>query len=100
MNHDIWPELGKQPLDDRFVSNGVLDKFQIRVRREIVAAAGREVVDTDNLVSPREQHVDHARSDLPRGAGDKYLHIVFPLVVEQKRKARPTSPRALVTAKP
>ena len=47
---------------------------------EVLAAAGREVVDDRHLVAAREQRVDQIRADEAGAAGDQSLHRASPIL--------------------
>ena len=62
------------PSTTRALDDAVLDQAQPRVRLQIVAPAGGEIVDRHDLVAARQQHIDDGRADLARTAGDEHFH--------------------------
>ena len=65
--------LGAQLLDDAVERLEVDDAqdLEVRLAREAPLAAGREVVDDDDLGAVGEQAVDDVRADEPGAAGDQ-----------------------------
>src|SRR5438067_6423838 len=56
-------EVVEQPIDQRAVDDGALDDGQIRRRTQVVAPAGRIVVDHQYVVAARMQAIGDVRSD-------------------------------------
>src|SRR5207248_2199789 len=52
----------------------VLDEAQPRMRLQIVAPPGREIIDREDLVAAGEQQIDQSRADEARPTSHKNLH--------------------------
>jgi hypothetical protein len=75
VHHDVGTKVADQPVDDAPVDNAVLDQLQPRLRFQIIAPAGREIINREDFVAAGEQQVDDGRADETRPAGYKYFHI-------------------------
>ena len=71
MEDDVRPELRAERLD-----RGIADVelVELGAGGEVLARAGREVVDNVHLVPAREQRVDDMGADEPRAACDERTH--------------------------
>src|SRR5204863_5796859 len=96
VNDDIWAEIADQRIDDALVDDAVLDEAQPRMRLQIVAPPGREIIDREHLVAAGEQQIDQGRADEARATGHKNLHhenisVAFSCVLERGLTARQPS---------
>ena len=73
VDDDVRRDRPRRPRDDVLVGDRALDYEQLRVRGQVVAPAGRVVVDDDDVVAPLEQAVGKVRPDEARAAGDQNL---------------------------
>ena len=62
VDHDIGLEVANQADRQSQRRRSYLDELDRRMRREIVAPAGREIVDRQHLVAARQQQVDRRSS--------------------------------------
>ncbi len=74
MDDDIRAEIADQRIDDALVDDAVLDEAQPRMRLQIVAPPGREIIDREHLVAAGEQQIDQCRADEARPTSHKNLH--------------------------
>src|SRR5262249_32921510 len=76
-------------LHETGVRDGTLDDLEPGMRREVVSAAGRVVVDDENLVAPREETIDQVRADEARPSRHEHLHVSASL--SRSSRNRPAS---------
>ena len=75
MHHDVGAKIADQPVDDALVDDAVLDELQPRLRLQIIASAGREIINREDFVAAGEQQIDDGRADETRPAGYENFHI-------------------------
>src|SRR5581483_6823612 len=83
----LLEKLTQQP---RF-GDRALDEAQPLVRTQIVAAAGREIVDGQHGIAALEQLIGEGRPDQPRSARHEYLHSAFLIARTVHEKPAPRS---------
>ena len=74
VDNGIRTEIADQHIDRALVDDAVLDEAQFRMRLQIVAPPGREIVDREHFVAAGEQQIDQGRADEARSPGHKNLH--------------------------
>ena len=74
MHHHLGSKFGEQAFDQSLIDNAAFDRGQAGMRRQIVAAAGGEIVDRQHGVAAREQQVRDRRADLARTARYQNFH--------------------------
>ena len=71
MQDDVRPKLGSERLDGRIAD---VELVELGAGGEVVARAGREVVDDVHLVPAREQRIDDVGADEAGAACDERTH--------------------------